>query len=248
MKNTAKKGCILLVIVLLCCLSCIPSITSSVISPSATVPIEVNQYQPDGSINTATIYLAEDDIAALRADILAVGSAGERFAVYQYYGLIPEGVSLATLQQDMMYRAGAMEFSPERSQLKNGDALVKNRLPILFDLFCRVSTIHSGGCSARIGLSPLVSMLNFYKGWNLPKADVMDVTWGTVGVVDTWGLLTHHSLVSFPGMMCLVGFVGYNFKMPFLAHIFDGYAAATFAMGFGLHAVIFFYWLQGQNS
>jgi len=126
--------------------------------------------------------------------------------------------------------------------------VVKNRLPILFDLFCRVSTIHSGGCSARIGLSPLVSMLNFYKGWNLPKADVMDIAWGTVGVVDTWGMLTHHSLVTFPGMVCLVGFVGYNFKVPFLAHIFDGYAAATFAMGFGLHAVIFFYWLQGQTS
>ena len=185
MKYTVKKGGVLLAIGLLCCLSCIPAITSSAASTSATVPVEVNQYQPDGAIQTDTIYLAKEDIAALQADIMAAGAPKERFDIYQRYGLIPEETSLVTLRQDMMARAAAMGLAPDMEQLEDGNAVVKNRLPILFDLFSRVSTIHSGGCSARVGLSPLVSMLNFYKGWNLPKADVMDVAWGTVGVVDS---------------------------------------------------------------
>jgi hypothetical protein len=150
------------------------------------------------------------------------------------------------IERDMYIRAEALGITPERVHKLTAllDPIVKQRPPILLDFFSRVSTVHIGGGSLRVGLSALIGYLNFLRGWNLPKADFFDVAWGLIGVVDSWGLMNHHSVVTFPGIMCLTGFVGYNIKLPLFVHNFWGYSAMTFAAGLGVHTVIWLYWLN----
>jgi hypothetical protein len=206
--------------------------------------VDVAEYRSDGSIVTVTTYLSEEDVNELSSVLLSTERRDETLKLLQEYGLIPGDVTEGDIQKGMMQRAISMDLSPDIMHSDVIAPILKQRLPIMIDFFSKISTVHIGGASVRLGLSPIIGYLNFIRGWNIPKLDALDMAWGLVGVVDSWGVLTHHSLVTFPGCMGLFGFVGYNVKLPIAVHTFYGYAGMTFAMGLGLHSVIFFYWLN----
>ncbi|RLF31699.1 MAG: hypothetical protein DRN07_06625 [Thermoplasmata archaeon] len=253
--NTMKKGFAVGVIALFLCLSVtsvygaessVKSRESSGAMQEAVVEIEVDEYRADGSINTVIVPLTQDEVNNLKEDLLSAKTADERFAIFKEYGLIPEEKTMEELKNDMYARAEAMGLTREKvAQLASRfEPIVKQRPPILLDFFSRVNTVYMGGGTVRVGLSALIGYLNFLRGWNLPKADFFDVSWGLLGVVDSSGLIVQHQLVTFPGIMCLVGFVGYNIKLPLFLNGFWGYSAVTFGAGLGFHTVIWFYWLN----
>jgi hypothetical protein len=253
MKPTfVKKGVIVGVAVLLCSLTLSPVFahTRDRTYPTAVqqprIDIAVEEHTADGTVVTHFVPLTQKEINALKKDLLQADSGDARLTILQDYGLIPADVTPDDLERGMRKRAEALGFSPERIEniLLKLDPIVKQRPPILLDFFSEVNTIFLGGCTFRIGLSALIGYLNFLRGWNLPKVDMLDIAWGMFGVVDSSGLLNRHSMVTFPGYLCLAGFVGYNVKLPLLLNTYYGYSAMTFAAGLGFHTVIWFYWLS----
>ncbi len=252
-----KKGMVVAAVVMLCFLGVTPSLggyaatemkersnaTTEDVQESV-IKIEVNEYKPDGTIETTSVPLAQGGVNELKKALLLAKNSDERFDVLKEYGLIPEEETLDDLKQGMCERAELMGITPEKvEKLK---PVIKQRPPIMLDFFSKIDTAYLFGGSVRIGSSALIGYLNFLRGWNLPKADFFDVSWGLLGMVNSKGLLVEHSMSTFPGFVCLTGFVGYNVKLPLFAGVFSGYAAMTFAAGIGFHNVIFFYWLQGN--
>lgn len=210
------------------------------------IDIQIEEYRADGTVITKDITLTQQQTNELKNQLLRTPEAEKRLSILQSYGLIPADQTMESLKQGMFLRAEALGITKERVQELSTllDPVVKQRPPILLDFFSKVSTTHMGGGSIRLGLSVLIGYLNFLRGWNLPKADFFDAAWGLLGVVDSKGFLNEHQLVTFPGFMCLTGFVGYNVKLPLFVHTYMGYSAMTFAAGIGTHAVIWLYWLN----
>lgn len=248
MTALVKKVVIFGVIGILFAMSIMPTLAqrSIVNQDKKIIKTQIEEYCVDGTIITRDVKLTQQQTNELKNQLINTPEADKRLTILQSYGLIPDDITMNDLKQDMFLRAEALGITPQKVQELSLllDPVIKQRPPILLDFFSKVSTTHLSGGSMRIGLSSLIGYLNFLRGWNLPKADFFDAAWGLIGVVDSRGLFNEHSLVTFPGFMCLTGFVGYNVKLPLFAHNFVGYSAITFAAGIGVHTVIWFYWLN----
>ncbi|MEA2054509.1 MAG: hypothetical protein U9O96_05265 [Candidatus Thermoplasmatota archaeon] len=201
------------------------------------IKIEVNEYMPDGSIETRVVPLTEKEVNELKSRLYNAKTIEERFSMLKEYGLIPEETLLEGLEKGMYAKAERMGLVREKTQkfTHQYEEITDLRLPLMLTFFSHINAVYFLGNSIRMGLTPTTMLLNRLFGFNIPGIDLVDVCWATLGIINTQGLLGVHNLLCIPSFMILAGFVGYSVKLPIAYHIFSGYSVMTFAAGIGFH-------------
>ena len=194
--------------------------------------IEASEYKSDGSIEKKTFALTQSEIDELESKLVYAKKIEERVQILKDYGLVSQETTLKDWETGMQQKATHLGLTCNTVQKINPFRL---RLPILLTFLSSVNAVYFMGNSVRFGLSPIIRLINLITRLNLKGVDLVDVCWGSVGVLNTKRLFTSHSFVSMPGFMGMVGFVGVSLKFPMTMHIFTGYAALTFAFGLGIH-------------
>jgi hypothetical protein len=245
-----KKGLVVVVIGLFCCLGVTPAIATfppvtlydktemSYESKAETLTeIEVNEYKSDGSIETKLVVLTSEMVNNLKQILLVAKNSEERFSILKEYGLIPQEVSLEELREGMREKAKLNEFTKElpRKDILQYEGVDTLLPPVLLTFFSRVDAVYFMGNSIRIGLTPITMLINRLLGSNIPGIDLVDVCWGALGIISTRGVLGQHSLVCIPSIIFLAGFVGYSVKFPVAYHIYSGYSVMAFSADIGIH-------------
>jgi len=191
--------------------------------------IEVTNYNPDGSITTEIISIEKSDMESLKNKLVAAKSLENRLEVLKEYKIISKDQTEDELYQGMLNKAEKLGLT------RNLLSLPKFKLPILLSLFNKVTSITVGGFSTRIGVSPVIRLINLLTKLNLPRLDIIDTTTALVGILNVNNPLAKHTMVTAFGFMAHVGFVGTSIKFPVAFHVFSGYSAVTFGMGLGIH-------------
>ena len=261
-KAILRKGLVIGIIAIFFGLALMPSIGTANISMSKegcrgaygqerlkngndAVEIEVNEYKPDGSIETKMVLLTQEEANALKSKLIDADTLEERISLLKEYGVIPVEVTIQNLEEEMYEKAGEMGLTKEQIQkiMPQYEGTKTLMPPILLTFFNRVDAVYFLGSSLRIGLSPIIDLLYLIAGWGIKKIDFVDICWAVLGVLSTEGLLANHAFVGMPSSMCIAGFLGYSIKFPLALHIFTGYSVMTFAAGLGIHDVSFLPWI-----
>ena len=194
--------------------------------------IEIEEFKADGSIEKKVFEITQNEINKLKNELLSTESIEERLLVLKKYNLIPQDKAVEELETGMYEKADRFGITPDDAPQKT-----KLKLPILLQFFKKVSATYFGGISLNFGLKFIIRIINLLPFINLPTLDFADFCGGLFGVLTTEGLIfkNNHTLITFPGISGMFGFVGYRIKLPFLMHIYTGFSAVTFGVGLGLH-------------
>ena len=199
-------------------------------SKEVLTQIEISEFKSDGSIENKIFSLTKTEFNFLKNELLNSKTIEEQLVILKGYGLIPENVKTKDLENGMYKKALSLGLTednlPEKSSIK---------LPILLNFFKKVNVIYFVGVSLNIGLRFIIRIINLLPFINLPTLDFADVCGGLFGVTITTGIIANHTLITFPGIIGFIGFVGYRIKFPLLMHIYTGFSALTFGLGLGLH-------------
>lgn len=201
------------------------------------VEVEVTEYNPDGTIGTKQISLRQKEAVELKSKLYTAKKIGERFSLLKKYGLVPQNTALEDLEigmHELMDKTGITKQKILKD-ISSYEGLTDLKLPILLTFLSHVDAVYLLGNSLRVGSTPVTMALNRLFGWNIKGIDVIDVCWGTLGIINVQGMLGNHAFVCMPSYMFMAGFVGYAVKFPLSYHIFSGYSIATFAAGIGIH-------------
>jgi hypothetical protein len=227
-----KKYVALGVIVLFITLILAPITNASVKDQSSSeelMQIEISEYKADGNIENKIFLLTKKEVNDLKNELIKSKTIDGQLDILKKYNLIPKDIDAITLENEMYQRALNLGFSkdinPEKSKIK---------LPILLKLFSKVNIIYMGGISLNLGLKFIVRIINLIPFIKLPTFDFVDVCGGIFGVTTTTGLFSNNSLITFPGIIGMLGFIGYRIKFPFLMHIYSGFSVLTFGLGLGI--------------
>lgn len=229
MKKNISKIFVLSVIALFIALSFIPSINAAEnIKEADLTKIEVTNYNPDGSTTTEIISIEKSDMEILKNKLINTNSLEERLEVLKEFSIISKDQSTDDLYQGMLKKA-------EKIGLEKSLSIPKFRPPIVASLFNKVTSVSVGGFSTRIGVTPLIKIINIILKLNLPRLDIIDTTTALVGILNVNNPISKHTMVSALGFFGHVGFVGTSIKFPVALHIFSGFSVLTFGMGIGIH-------------
>lgn len=261
MKNGVwRKGLVTGIIVMLCALVAIPAVghyrgaaglekcertgvDASVdnrgeMLPQERVEVEVTEHRPDGRTNTRLVVLTQSEIEALETSLSATFSLEEKLVLLKEYGLIPMDASCGAIQAGLKQRAAEIGFVGKigydsTAGFDESDIWMP---PFVVSVFSEVSVTFRWGASLRLGMTPLLRLINRYLNVNINRGvDVFDVCGGVRGSISSRGLLGEHYLNLNPGCAVLVGFVGYSVKRLFFRHSFYGASVVMFAAGLGSH-------------
>lgn len=202
---------------------------------------EITEYQADGSVVRRVVTLTRSMAEDLREALLQSQSQEQRFRLLREYGLLPENAELGQWQTGMVQRAAALGLGQDEAYGITAESAKLGifRLPFLLNFFCKVNGIYVLSGNARLGLPPLLGFLKFFGGTHILSADVADMCWGALGVLETRGLLRQHSLVMVPSFLFMAGFVGVHIHIPLVLTLYNGFSAVTFATGLGPHHIKF---------
>jgi len=191
--------------------------------------IEISEYTSDGLIENKIFSLTKKEINDLKNELMGSKTIEKQLIILKDHGLIPEDVDATDIENDMYKKASNLginkDIIPEKSKI---------RLPILLKFFNKVSVVYMLGPSLDIGLKFIIRIINLIPLINLPTFDFVDVCGGIFGITTTSGKLSNSTLITFPGIIGMLGFVGYRIKFPFLMHIYSGFSVVTFGLGLGL--------------
>jgi len=191
--------------------------------------IEISEYTSDGLIENKIFSLTKKEINDLKNELMGSKTIEKQLIILKDHGLIPEDVDATDIENDMYKKASNLginkDIIPEKSKI---------RLPILLKFFNKVSVVYMLGLSLDIGLKFIIRIINLIPLINLPTFDFVDVCGGIFGITTTSGKLSNSTLITFPGIIGMLGFVGYRIKFPFLMHIYSGFSVVTFGLGLGL--------------
>jgi len=206
-----------------------------------TLTAEITEYQADGSVVRRVVTLTLSAAEELKEALLESQSQEQRFRLLKDYGLLPEEAGLGILQEGMAQRAEAIGLGEDEAYRITVESakLGVFRLPFLLNFFCKVNGVYVLSGNARLGLPPLLGFLKFFGGASILSADLVDVCWGALGILETKGLLRQHSLVMVPSFLFMAGFVGVHIHIPPVLNVYNGFSAATFATGLGPHQIKF---------
>lgn len=199
------------------------------ITESDLTEIEVTNYNPDGSITTEMISIKKSDMQNLKNKLINTESIDERLEILKEYDIVSKDQTANDLYQGMLKKSNKIGL--DRSIL----SIPKFRPPIMVSLFNKVTSVSVGGFSTRIGVTPLIKIINLILKLNLPRLDIIDTTTALVGILNVNNPIAKHTMVSAFGFFGHVGFVGTSIKFPIAFHVFSGYSALTFGMGIGIH-------------
>lgn len=228
-----KKFVVLGVVVLFIALVFTPTTHAGYInklnSKEELIQIEISEYKSDGIIENKIFSLTKKEVNNLKNELLNSKTIEKQLFILKEHELIPEDVNTKDLENDMYKRASSLgiteDTQPEKSRIK---------LPILLKFLNKVNIVYLGGVSLNIGLKFIIRIINLLPFINLPTLDFADICGGLFGVTTTRGILSNNTLITFPGIVGMIGFVGYRIKFPFLMHIYTGFSAVTFGLGFGI--------------
>ena len=191
--------------------------------------IEISEYTSDGLIVDKIFSLTKKEINDLKNELLGSKTIEKQLIVLKEHGLIPENVDATDLENSMYKRASNLginrEISPEKASI---------RLPILLKFFNKVNVIYFGAGSLNIGFKFIIRIINLIPFIKLPTFDIFDVCGGLFGVTTTSSRFSNNTLITFPGIVGMLGFVGYRIKFPLLMQIYTGFSVVTFGLGLGL--------------
>jgi len=198
-------------------------------SDEELLQVEISEYKSDGIIENKIFSLTKKEVNNLKEELLNTITIEEQLSILKEYSLIPENVNTIDLENDMLKKASSLgineDFIPEKSRIK---------LPILLKFLKRVSIVFIGGVSLNIGLKFIIRFINLLPFINLPTLDFADFCGGLVGVTTASGLLSNTTLITFPGIVGMIGFIGYRIKIPLLMNIYTGFSVVTFGLGLGI--------------
>jgi hypothetical protein len=228
-----KKFVVLGVVVLFIALVFTPTTHATNINESnlkeELIQIEISEYKSDGIIENKTFSLTKGEVNDLKKGLLNSKTIEKQLFILKEYELIPENVNTKDLENDMYKKASSLgiteDIQPEKTRIK---------LPILLKFLNKVNIVYIGGVSLNIGLKFIIRIINLLPFINLPTLDFADICGGLFGVTTTRGILSNNTLITFPGIVGIIGFVGYRIKFPFLMHIYTGFSAVTFGLGLGI--------------
>lgn len=190
-----------------------------------TLTVTVDEYRPDGTVVTRQVSCSMDDAERLDQALRGANGIEEIFRVLAYRGII-------SIEEARDLTAAL------RERIDNADANMAGIWlpPLSVVFFSEVSTTFRWGGTVRVGMTPFLRLINRFLVSNLQRGvDVIDLCWGLRGSLYTRGLLGEHRLLLRPGMVCLMGFIGYGVHIPLLRHSFYGSAVMTVAAGLGEH-------------
>jgi len=230
MKKNISKIFVIYVIALFMTLCIIPAINANEnITESDLTEIEVTNYKSDGSITTEIISIKKSDMKILKNKLLNTESIEERLEVLKEYNIVSKNQTANDLYQGMLKKSNKIGLD------KSSLSIPKFRAPVVLSLFNKVTSVSVGGFSTRIGVTPLIKIINLILKLNLPRLDVIDTTTALVGILHVNNPIARHTMVSALGFFGHVGFVGTAIKFPIAFHVFNGYSALTFGLGIGIH-------------
>ena len=228
-----KKYVVLGVVVLFIALVFTPTTHAGYInelnSKGELIQIEISEYNSDGIIENKIFSLTKKEVNDLKMELLNSKTIEKQLFILKEHELIPENINTEDLENDMYKRASSLgiteDTQPEKSRIK---------LPILLKFLKKVNIVYFGGVSLNIGLKFIIRIINLLPFINLPTLDLADICGGLFGVTTTRGILSNNTLITFPGIVGMIGFVGYRIRFPFLMHIYTGFSAVTFGLGLGI--------------
>jgi len=192
--------------------------------------VEITEYKPDGNIQKRIVKFTQEEVNSFKNKMTTVKTVDQQLVLLKDYDLVSDDITIEDLQNGMYQKASHLgitkEVIPEKAMF---------RLPILLTFFNKITAVYMGGLSLRLGISPIIKLINLILRTNLPGLDVVDFCGGLIGILSTQGLLATHALITMPGFFTMIGFVGYSIKIPLAIHIFTGFSAITFGLGFGIH-------------
>ena len=204
------------------------------------IEVEITEYNSNGLTERRIIALPESEVDKLKSKLIEAETVEERFCILKKYGLVSEE-ALLHWKEGMYKKAERMGLTKYKTQniVSRYEELGIFKMPILLNFLCKVNAIYILGGNTRLGLPPLIGLTKFFGGSRILSFDLIDMCWGTFGVLETKGLLRNHALATVPSFMCLAGFVGIHIHIPLVLDIYNGFSAVTFAIGLGLHAINF---------
>jgi len=184
--------------------------------------VTISSYSPEGCIKYWQVQLPYIEAERLDTQLSAASGLEQIFALLKEYQLIPDEISVNAIMEGF-----------GQNGMVSPDIWMP---PLAVCFFSQVSATFRWGGTLRLGMTPFLRFINRFLISNLNKGfDVMDVCWGLRGNVFLSGALGQHTLYLEPGVLFLVGFVGYTVDFPLLRHSFYGAAAMALTGGFGEH-------------
>jgi hypothetical protein len=192
--------------------------------------VEIEEYKPDGSIEKNIVKLTQIEINSLKNELLDVKTDEDQISILKKYNLIQKNVKADDLELGMYKKAELLGLDNDNLRKKLG-----LRLPILVQLFKKVNIVYFGGISLRFGIPQIIRIIDNILPVDLPDIDLIDLSGALFGIIKTEGLFIKHTLITFPSISGMIGFVGFCIKIPLFLRVYTGFSIATFGIGLGLH-------------
>jgi hypothetical protein len=193
------------------------------------IQIEISEYNSDGIVENKIFSLTKKEVNELKMELLNSKTIENQLLILKEHRLIPENIGIKDLENGMNKKAAGLGITEDSQPVKS-----RIKLPILLKFFKKVNIAYFGGVSLNIGLKFIIRFINLLPFINLPTIDFADFCGGIFGISTTRGIFSNNTLLTFPGVVGMIGFVGYRIKFPFLMHIYSGFSAVTFCLGIGL--------------
>ena len=234
-KMIGKKMIVVGVVALLCLVTIKPTIGNH----AKVIEVKIAEYKPDGSIEIRNAKLTQKEAIKFKEEFLKAKTIEEKFSLLKEYGFIPKKNKLSDWENGMYERAKLIGLSMDKIKqiISNCRALGIFKLPILLNLLCKVNAVYLLGGEAHLGFPPITGLSKFVGGWKAFSFDVVDMSWGVFGFLETKGLLRSKTMVSIPSFMYLAGFVGVHICIPLLLNTYTGFSAFAFGAGFGMQDI-----------
>jgi hypothetical protein len=203
--------------------------TNEINSKEELIQIQISEYKSNGIIKNKTFSLTKNEALDLKKELLNSKTIENQFTILKEHKLIPENTDIKDLENNMHKKASNLgiteDIQPERTRIK---------LPILLKFLNKVNIVYLGTGSLNIGLKFIMRIINILPFINLPTLDFTNICGGLIGITQTQGILSNNTLITFPGIVGMIGFVGYRIKFPFFINIYTGFSAVIFGLGLGI--------------
>jgi hypothetical protein len=231
----SKKYFVIGVVLLLLALAYAPTTQANIGNDSKNdekqlFEVEIKEYKPDGSTIKNIVKLTQIEINSIKSELINANTNEDQISIFKKYNLISKDVKVDDLESGMYKKAESLGL--DKNMLLNK---LQIKLPILLQLFKKVNIVYFGGLSLRLGLTPIIRLINIILPVNLPDVDIIDLSGAIFGFIKTKGFLATNTLITFPSLSGMIGFVGFCIKIPLFMRVYTGYSVATFGFGLGLH-------------
>lgn len=191
--------------------------------------VEVTDYKSDGSTDSRIVLMKRSVAKELKEKFLDAETLAERLEVLKNFDLISEDTTLEDWFNGMLEKAESIGVRDSNFLTRT-----KIRLPIMISALNKVTSVSIVGGSKRIGITPIIRLIELITKLDIPRADVIVTQSGLLSILNTKSVLSKNTMITVLGFTGHVGFVGTGIKIPLLMHVHTGYSALSFGLGLGL--------------